>query len=73
MREYYIYDTQTDKLIYKGKAWSIIDAELQAIKALNKGSGDIYALSKKYDLKTNDSNFDYSEQMALYKQIEKMN
>ena len=45
MKTYYIYDTQTDKKIYEVRAWSIVDAEIRAIKALNKRSGDLYALS----------------------------
>ena len=47
MKTYYIYDTQTDKLIYEVRAWSVVDAEIREIQALNKGSDDIYALSDK--------------------------
>ena len=45
MKTYYIYDMQTNEKIYEVRAWSVVDAELRAIKALNKGSEDLYALS----------------------------
>lgn len=45
MKTYYIYDMQTNEKIYEVRAWSVVDAELRAITALNKGSEDIYALS----------------------------
>lgn len=46
MKTYIIYDFQTDEELCEILAWSIVDAEVRACIELNKGSNDIYALSK---------------------------
>ena len=46
MKKYYIYDFQTDALLWECEAYSIVDAEVKACIELNRGSGDIYALTE---------------------------
>lgn len=46
MREYNIYNMQTDEVIGTVKAYSVIDAELKAVALYNMGSNELYALSK---------------------------
>ena len=46
MRNYSIYDMNTDELIGMIKAYSVEDAERKACGVYNKGSLEIYALSE---------------------------
>lgn len=45
MREYLIYDMQTDELIGSVYACSIVEAERKACGKFNVGADDIYALT----------------------------
>lgn len=46
MKTYNIYDMQTDELIGEVKAYNVDSAELKAVEIFNKGSLEIYALTK---------------------------
>lgn len=46
MKEFIIYDMQTDEELTTVFALDVLEAERKACKELNKGSNDIYALTK---------------------------
>lgn len=46
MKDYFVYDIQTDEFLLKVRAWSIVDAEIKACVLLKKGSNDVAAFTE---------------------------
>lgn len=46
MKTYYVYDTQSDDLICKVEASSVVEAEIMTCIKYNKSSESVYAFSE---------------------------